>query len=100
MSYFQLKLEELAVKNTGEEIKLEQERFQNRFIRQNEVIDTLLHEIREQEALLAKFAKAHPVALEHVHFMNPTNLREKMNSFYTLYADLKDDFHRYLAKWM
>jgi hypothetical protein len=100
LAIYQERLEDLASRNTDREMKLEQEQFQNRFIRQREVIDVLSHEVREHESDLVKFAKEHPVATDRVHFEDHTDMRDKMNTFSKLFTELKQDFHRFSAKWM
>jgi len=100
LQILQTRLEDLAERNTDHEMKALQEQFQNRFIRQNEVIDELLHEINVHEDELAQFIKDHPVASDHVHFDDHAPMRDKMNTFNKLYKDLKDDFHRYSSRWM
>jgi hypothetical protein len=97
---FEKRLGELVSKNTDREMLAELEHFQNQFIRQRESVDILSHELREEDANLAKYAQEHPVAIDRVHFTDHTETREKVDSFRQRYAGLKADFQRFSAKWM
>ena len=76
LKIFNHRLEELAKANTKTEVTARIEQYQNQVIRQNEVIDELLHRINEHEHGLAKEAIDHPIAIDHVLFADHTKLRE------------------------
>lgn len=68
------------------------ESFQNRFIRQREVIDELRHEIKQHENHLQQLDQpAHLLLLTHV------NLRDQFNRFLELFVELERDFDEFLA---
>lgn len=68
------------------------ESFQNRFIRQREVVDELRHEIKQHENHLERMDQpSHLLLLTHV------GLREEMVRFYDLYLELQRDFDEFLA---
>lgn len=68
------------------------EQFQNRFIRQREVVDELRHEIKQHENHLEKMDQpAHLLLLEHV------GLRDQFSRFYDLFIELERDFDEFLA---
>lgn len=97
-------LGEVINKNTDKEAMAQGEHFQNQFIRQNEVADTLTHDIRVREDALVKYAKENQTAIEHTYFDDQKEdhdtIRERMDIFKKIYSDLKAEFLRYLAKWM
>ena len=62
LGVLQKHLEEAAAKNSSYETRAHVERFQNQFIRQNEVIDELRHEIKQHENELERTIKTNPVA--------------------------------------
>ena len=97
---FNNRLEEIVAKNTGLEILQELEHFQNQYIRQNEVIDELRHEIKQHENMLENEAKDNPVAVEHRYFEDHTELRDQMVQFMKIYNELKSEFMRFLSKRM
>lgn len=100
IAIFEARLGELVTKNTNKDMLAELEHFQNQFIRQNELIDELAHEIKLADAELAKFAQDHTTATDRIHMQDHPELREKMDMFRKRYADLKADFQRFSAKWM
>lgn len=100
MAIFQKRLEEITSKNTDDEMLAKVESFQNRFIREKEVIDTLLHDIKIHEEKLSQHAKDHPVAIEHQYFENHTGLQDRMQRFVELWKELRNEFLPFVAKWM
>lgn len=97
---FEHRMEEIVRRNTGSDMLAELEHFQNQYIREREVIDELRHDLKQHENVLEKEAKDHPVAIEHRYFTDHGDLRERMITFEHLYKELKEEFVRWLAKWM
>ena len=97
-------LGEVESNNTATEATAPAERFQNQFIRQREVLDELVHDIKSHESQLVQYAKDHPTAIDHVHFDSNSAKHKEMENhaetFKKLYKDLKSDFMQYLSKWM
>jgi hypothetical protein len=68
------------------------EQFQNKFIRQREVIDELRHEIKQHENHLQRLDQpSHLLLLTHI------SLRDQFNRFYDLYIELQRDFDEFMA---
>ena len=97
---FKHRLEELVQAWTKTEVLAQAEHFQNQFIRHDEVIDELKHKIKIEEQQLAKYAKEHPIAIDHVHFKDHSSLREEVTMQRKLYSELKQEFFRYLSKYL
>ncbi len=68
------------------------EQFQNRFIRQREVVDELRHEIKQHENHLERLDEP-----THVLLMNHVTLRAQYNRFYELFIEMERDFDEFLA---
>lgn len=100
LKVFQNRLEEVTARWTKNEVLVQVEHFQNNFLRHNEVIDTLTHQINGHEKELAEYAAEHPVAVDHVHFSDHSKLREDVETQRKLYADLKTEFLRFLTETM
>lgn len=97
---FHSRLEEIVGRYTDKTVLAQLEQFQNRFIREKEVIDELHHDIKQHENYLElEIAKA-PVASEHRLFNDHGVLRDKMSSFSKLHMELKQEFFGFLSKWM
>lgn len=92
------RLEDVVQANTKTEVLAELEHFQNQFIRQNEVIDELLHDINAEEAKVVASAKSNIVASDHRRMDENTELVERMETFNKLYDELKNDFTSYLTR--
>lgn len=94
------RLEDIAKRNTGQEVMAELEHFQNQFIREREVIDELRHDIKQEENVLEKESKERPVAIDHRSFADHAGLRDRFVTFEKLYRELKQEFHLWLVKRM
>jgi ribosomal protein S15P/S13E len=97
LKIYQKKLGEISTKNTAEDIRKQIEHFQNQFIIQKEQLDILTHQVNEHEQWLAKYAKEHPVAVDHELFADHKEMHEKMDRFVNIYDELKADFKKFLA---
>lgn len=100
LKIFESRLAEVSKKNTDFEVKAKVEHFQNRFIREREVIDTLKHDIKLHEQSLVTYAKEHPVAIDHVYFENHTGLEDRMEMYKKLWLELRQEFMMFLRDWM
>lgn len=100
LAILERRLEDIVRRNTHQEVLAELEHFQNQFIRENEVIDELRHDIKQAENVLEKEMKDHPVAIEHRAFKDHTELRDRFQTFEKLYRELKQEFQQWLAKRM
>ena len=86
--------------NTDKDFSAMAESKQNQLIRQKEVVDELRHAIKAHESELAHYAQEHPIAIDHVHFVDHVDIRSKMARFTQLYANFKKDFLRFILEWM
>ena len=73
------------------------ERFQNKFIRQREVLDELKHFIRLHEQRLG-WAVKNDDYNENAFTKDHEILKEKMNMFRELFGELKDNFYSFMIK--
>lgn len=94
---FQGKLEEVVRKNNHRDLMAEVEHFQNQFIRQNEVIDELKHEFKEYDGDVVLSVLNQPSG-DQSAFQMSTALLDKHDTFIKLYAELKGDFEKFLAR--
>lgn len=94
------RMEEIVRRNNQPDVMAELEHFQNQFIRQHEVIDELRHDVKAHGSALEREAKEHPVAIDHKYFTDHSELRDRMETFEKIYMELKNDFYRWVSKWM
>ena len=97
ISTFKHRLEEIIIRNTETEVTAQVEHFQNQFIRQNEVIDILKHDIHEAEHTLVLNAKENNVATDHRMVEEDAALADQMTMFNKIYGELKVQFNRFAA---
>jgi DNA repair ATPase RecN len=95
---FNNRLSEIVTANTKHEILAQVEHFQNQFIRHNEVIDELKHEVHKCETKIAKIAESNNVATDHKKVDDHSDLREQMNTFDHIFSELKTEFKLFLEK--
>ncbi|MDX1903652.1 MAG: hypothetical protein SFU27_05785 [Thermonemataceae bacterium] len=100
LKIYQNRLEEIATKNTGDEISKKISHFQNQFIIQKEQLDILNHEIKVHEQYLSGVAQENTNSVDHKLFDNHGELEDKANTFRKLYAELKQEFMTFLAQSM
>lgn len=100
ITIFDKRMEDIVRGNNKPEVLAELEHFQNRYIREREVIDELRHDIKEHENFLEKESKEHPVAIEHRLFKDHAGLRDRFETFEKLYAELKREFYAWATRWM
>ncbi|MCB0566844.1 MAG: hypothetical protein KDD01_20950 [Phaeodactylibacter sp.] len=94
---YEHQLEGLVIKTNNKEAMQELEQYQNQFIRQKEVLDTLQHDIHVHEQKLSEALQERqelPLDPEYHSF-----LKEQMESFRSIYAELKKGFYLFLNKW-
>jgi len=95
---FNSRLSEIVTANTKKEILAQVEHFQNQFIRHNEVIDELKHEVNECELRIAKIAESNNVATDHKKVDDHADLRDQMDTFSHIFSELKNEFKLFLEK--
>ena len=100
LKVFTNRLEEVVIRWTDNDVLRKVEHFQNSFIRHNEVIDTLIHDINEHEHNLSVRAIANPVAIDHVHFNDHTEFRVSIADQMKIYDDMKKKYIRFLTEAM
>ena len=98
LNVFEEKLEEIVKLNLETQVLAKVEAFQNRIIRQKEVIDEIMHELNLREQGLNEkkdsksFEKGDPLFEEF-----ETEKRE-MNIFIRLYQEMRDEFKAFVAE--
>ena len=89
-----------ANKYSDKKILARIEHYQNQFILQNEVADTLLHDLNLHEQYLIDTAKQFPVAIDRRAFKDHPEMRERITIFLKIYRELRNDYMKFLAEVM
>lgn len=100
ISFFEKQLEEMVSRYTDPQVLSQMESFQNRFVKHKETIQRVEIEIRDHEKELERYAIEHPVAIDHVAFADHAESRDHFNTERVMYAELKSEYFRFMAKWM
>ena len=96
LKIFELHLQNLVGKLECKDAKAGVEHFQNVFIRQNEVIDQLKHNLHVSEKQLSVFVKKMSgMGLTSIKMDNHTRLRDEMQTFRKLFTEMKTDFRKF-----
>jgi hypothetical protein len=97
---FQQSLEEIAGKNTGKDVHIEIEQYQNRFIIENNEMDIIVHKIKLHEHKIASKSKGGLYPPEDFMIDEHNKLEEEMNRFIKLYSELRDTFYKFISARM
>jgi hypothetical protein len=100
LKIFSEKLEEVASRNINNEMNISIEQFQNRFIIQNNEMDILIHKIKLNEHQISVPHNKGPYLTPLEAAENYAKIKNEMEQFIKLYAEFKDQFYRFLTKWM
>ncbi|HLO42806.1 MAG TPA: hypothetical protein VK175_00660 [Leadbetterella sp.] len=95
---FKNRLAEVSAKNSSSDVKKEVEKYQNKFIIQKNEIDNLKHYIHGSEREMEEEIKKNPVAVDHRKTTEDLNIRDKVEIFVKLFADLKDEFNEFVGQ--
>lgn len=95
---FESRLEELVQRYTGSKVLAEIEQYQNKFIREKEVIDILRHKIGLQHRELEQFSRQHPGATELFAIDGHLEIKGKMSDFNRIYSNMKVGYQKLLLK--
>lgn len=96
----QSRLEEVAAKNTHQDVTIQVEHFQNQLIIQTSTLDQLSHDIRKHEQEIASMIIENPIASDHRRAPVTPEHEEGMITFEKMFNELRHEFIRFLAKVM
>ena len=96
--FFKKRLEEIATKNTREDIRKKVEHFENTFIAMNENLDELLHDINLQQDAIMKEAKEKPDFINLKVHETADGLQSVIDGTVNDFAETKEHFYRFLSE--
>tara|TARA_R110000744_G_scaffold366799_2_gene476036 strand:- start:144 stop:536 length:393 start_codon:yes stop_codon:yes gene_type:complete len=97
---FNNRLSELINRWTNKEVLSKLEHYQNEFILHEGIIDKLQEAIEKHEIRIAGQSKSGQDSLDTVMTKKHITFREQMETQRKIYADLKKEFFKFLAKYM
>ena len=98
MNKFEKKLENIASRNLGNEAMAPLEGFQNKIIREKEVIGRMLQRIRMKRKIIqtADLGEEMDGRLRN----QQTSMRDDMKTYIKLHYELKEDLMDYFLRWL
>jgi hypothetical protein len=94
------RLEEIATKNSHQDVLAKVEHFQNQLIIQKNNIDELAHEIKADENKLEKEVNKNPIAVDHREMPSHSGEKESIETFEKNFNELRTEFKQFVAKWL
>ncbi len=98
MDYFEEKLEHVAIRNLGSDVMIQLEGFQNKIIRERDVMGRLRHRIRMKKRAIAqaKYENNGEVKFHEKQAL----LKDEMKIFVKMHYDLKEDMMDFFLKYL
>jgi hypothetical protein len=98
MDYFEEKLEHVALRNPSKDVMIQLEGFQNKIIREREVMGHLRHKIRmkKREIAQAKFENRREPKFHEKQVL----LKDEMKTFVKMHYELKEDMMDFFLKYL
>lgn len=98
MDYFEEKLEHVAIRNLGNDVMIQLEGFQNKIIREREVMGHLRHRIRmkKRDIAKAKLENRREIKFHEKQVM----LKDEMKTFVKMHYELKEDMMDFFLKYL
>ena len=98
MDYFEEKLEHVAIRNLGNDVMIQLEGFQNKIIREREVMGHLRHKIRMKKRAIAqaKYENNSEVKFHEKQVL----LKDEMKTFVKMHYELKEDMMDFFLKYL
>lgn len=91
------RLLEIVQKNNTKEVMAGVEHFQNQFIVQRNNIDELQHHVHEHDHKVATDVQAHAGKMEQTSIAVHDTLKEQMEIFKKVFAELREEYNRFLS---
>lgn len=95
-----VRLEEVADKNSSDEVLANVEHFQNQLIVQRNNIDEALHAVKINEGSLQAEINSNPIAVDHRAVEYHAEEKDMVYAFEKNFNDLRGEFNEFIAKWL
>ena len=98
MDYFEEKLEHVAMRNLGNDVMIQLEGFQNKIIREREVMGQLRHRLRMKKREIAQAKYKNDLEVKFPE--KQVSLKDDMKTFVRMHYDLKEDMMDFFLKYL
>lgn len=100
LSIFQERLEEISSANTGLEVSIKVEHFQNRFIIHRDQIKEISARLHDNLRSISEQVIANSGYLQESLLLTNIRLNEQFLDEDRLFREMKTEFYQFAAKWM
>lgn len=100
LEILQRRLDEIASRNTGKDVLIQVDHFQNQFIINLNYIDELYHNIHVNDEIIGNQLKKGSVFIDHVVADDHHRLYNEYLNEEKIVNELRHEFNRFAAKWM
>lgn len=100
MDYFEEKLEHIVMRNPGNEVMIQLEGFQNKIIRERDVMGKLRHKLRMKKREIAQAKYNNNNNTEVKFHEKQIHLKDEMKIFVKMHYDLKEDMMDFFLKYL
>ncbi len=100
LDIFNTRLSEVGERYTSTAVLARLDQFQNKFIQQQEVANTLLQDLSIHEQKLNAAALINSISIDRISFSEHHQMRDRMETFEKIYRQLRNDYLRYLSETM
>ncbi|MCA0365609.1 MAG: hypothetical protein LCH67_16325 [Bacteroidetes bacterium] len=95
---FEERLAHISAKNPDKEVKIQVEKFQNRFLIQRNEIDYFRHDIKQQENELELEEQTAPIVSVERTLEEEEALKERRETFVSLFEEMKKEFNVFVEE--
>jgi len=95
---FEERLAHISAKNPDKEVKIQVEKFQNRFLIQRNEIDYFRHDIKQQENELELEEQTAPIVSVERTLEEEEALKERREIFVSLFEEMKKEFNVFVEE--
>ncbi len=95
---FEERLAHISAKNSDKEVKIQVEKFQNRFLIQRNEIDYFRHDIKQQENELELEEQTAPIVSVERTLEEEEALKERRETFVSLFEEMKKEFNVFVEE--
>jgi uncharacterized protein YlxP (DUF503 family) len=95
---FEERLAHISAKNPDKEVKIQVEKFQNRFLIQRNEIDYFRHDIKQQENELEFEEQTAPIVSVDRTLEEEEALKERRETFVSLFEEMKKEFNVFVEE--
>jgi hypothetical protein len=96
----QNRLEEIAEKNNHKDVLALVEQFQNRLIIHRNTIDEIRHKVTISEDKIHEEITKNPINTDHQKTTHYQIEKEEIQIFEKVFNELREEFNRFVSKWM